>query len=110
MRELKRHFSLFIQVSGFDHERIRILADFDEVLRFTRVSHDDEFHTSLNRTQHIIRLDASSIRQSNLFARYKGTAFRSKWNSEFIRFRRQKGTPRLHLKNISKAIGPAVTH
>src|SRR4026207_1740300 len=79
MRELTRHFSLFIQISGFDHERICIFADLDGCFRFTGTPCHDEFHSLLNGTQRIVWLDAFTIRQSDLFTSYESTAFRSKW-------------------------------
>ena len=62
MRELICHFRFFFEIRGFDHERVRVFADLEQVIRSTGITHYDEFDSLFNRSQHIVRRNAFAIR------------------------------------------------
>ena len=63
MRKLARHLGLFLDVGRFDHQRVRIAAGLQDIVSAAGVSHDDQLDAPLQRTQHIVRLDAPAIGQ-----------------------------------------------
>src|SRR5258706_9873648 len=110
MRELLCHIGFFIQICGFDHQSVRIFADFKKVICSTGIPHNDKFTASFPRAQHLVRCDTATISQSHCVAGYQFTTFGPEGHAEFIRFFGEERATPLFLEDISQTIRPAVCH
>ncbi len=108
MGEFVGHLGLFVQIGGFDHQAIGVLADRLQVAGTAGIPYVHQAHPLAQRAEHLLRSDQAAIRQRYALAVHQVAPPGAGRDIERLGQLGQERAARLLLEQVAKTIRPAV--